>query len=51
MVTLMEFLSHYYYIDGTAYDADTFGETDATTGEWKLKLLQQLQWEQMDLQF
>ena len=30
-------LSHYYYIDGTAYDADTFGETDATTGEWKIK--------------
>jgi hypothetical protein len=24
-------------IDGTAYDASAFGETDATTGEWKIK--------------
>ena len=30
-------LSHLNYIDGTAYDADTFGETDATTGIWKPK--------------
>ena len=30
-------LSHYYYIDGTAYDADVFGEEDASTGEWKIK--------------
>jgi len=29
-------MSHVYFIDGTAYDADTFGETDATTGEWKI---------------
>jgi hypothetical protein len=26
-----------YFIDGTAYDASTFGETDATTGIWKPK--------------
>jgi len=30
-------LSHIHFIDGTAYDASTFGETDATTGEWKIK--------------
>lgn len=30
-------LSHFHFIDGTAYDADTFGETDATTGIWKPK--------------
>ena len=29
-------LSHFYYIDGTAYDASAFGSTDATTGEWKI---------------
>ena len=29
--------SHVHFIDGTAYNADTFGETDATTGEWKIK--------------
>ena len=29
-------MSHVYFIDGTAYDADTFGATDATTGEWKI---------------
>jgi hypothetical protein len=28
-------LSHIHYIDGIAYDASTFGETDATTGIWK----------------
>ena len=27
----------FHFIDGTAYDADTFGETDATTGIWKPK--------------
>ena len=27
-------LSHAHWIDGTAYDASAFGETDATTGEW-----------------
>ncbi len=28
---------HTHFIDGTSYDADTFGETDATTGIWKPK--------------
>ena len=27
-------MSHVHFIDGTAYDASAFGETDATTGEW-----------------
>ncbi len=27
-------MSHFNFIDGTAYDASAFGETDATTGEW-----------------
>ena len=30
-------LSHFHNIDGTAYDASAFGETDSTTGEWKIK--------------
>ena len=30
-------MSHVHFIDGTAYDASTFGETDATTGIWKPK--------------
>ena len=30
-------LSHVHFIDGTAYDASAFGETDATTGIWKPK--------------
>ena len=30
-------LSHINFIDGTAYEADTFGETDSTTGIWKPK--------------
>ena len=30
-------MTHFHFIDGTAYDADTFGETDATTGIWKPK--------------
>jgi hypothetical protein len=29
--------SHFHLIDGTAYDASAFGETDSTTGEWKIK--------------
>ena len=29
-------LSHFYFIDGTAYAPTVFGETDATTGEWKI---------------
>ncbi len=27
-------ISHFHYTDGYAYDASTFGSTDATTGEW-----------------
>jgi hypothetical protein len=30
-------MAHVHLIDGTAYDADTFGQTDATTGIWKPK--------------
>ena len=30
-------LSHVHFVDGTAYDASTFGETDATSGIWKPK--------------
>ena len=30
-------MSHIHFIDGTAYDASAFGETDSTTGEWKGK--------------
>jgi len=30
-------MSHVHWIDGTAYDASYFGETDATTGIWKPK--------------
>ena len=30
-------MSHYHYIDGTAYAPTEFGEFDATTGEWKIK--------------
>ena len=29
-------LSHYHYTDGQSYGPDTFGSTDATTGEWKI---------------
>ena len=29
-------LSHFHFIDGTAYTASTFGSTDSTTGEWKI---------------
>ena len=30
-------ISHFHFIDGTAYQADTFAETDATSGIWKIK--------------
>ena len=30
-------ISHFHFIDGTAYDADTFGSLDSVTGEWKIK--------------
>ena len=29
--------SHFHNIDGTALTPSTFGETDSTTGEWKIK--------------
>ena len=29
-------LSHYHYCDGYAYPASSFGETDATSGIWKI---------------
>tara|TARA_B100000214_G_scaffold308708_1_gene240133 strand:+ start:3299 stop:4657 length:1359 start_codon:yes stop_codon:yes gene_type:complete len=29
-------MSHVHWVDGTAYQASTFGSTDATTGEWKI---------------
>ena len=29
-------ISHFHFIDGTAYPASTFGSTDATTGEWRI---------------
>ena len=29
-------LSHFHFVDGTAYDATPFGSTDSTTGEWKI---------------
>ena len=29
-------ISHAHFIDGTAYDASTFGSTDSTTGEWQI---------------
>ena len=30
-------MAHYHFIDGTAYNASTFGETDTATGIWKPK--------------
>jgi hypothetical protein len=30
-------MAHVHFIDGTAYDASTFGETDTATGIWKPK--------------
>ena len=30
-------MSHIHFCDGYAYDASEFGETDSTTGEWKIK--------------
>ena len=29
-------MSYYYWIDGIAYPASTFGSTDSTTGEWEI---------------
>ena len=30
------YISHFNFVDGTAYDATYFGSTDSTTGEWKI---------------
>ena len=30
-------MSHVHFIDGTVYTPSAFGETDSTTGEWKIK--------------
>ena len=30
-------MTHIHFVDGTAYDASTFGETDSTSGIWKPK--------------
>ena len=30
-------MSHLHWIDGNQYDASYFGETDSTTGQWKIK--------------
>ena len=30
------YMSHFHFIDGTMYDASSFGSTDSTTGEWKI---------------
>ena len=30
-------MSHIHMCDGYSYDASSFGETDSTTGEWKIK--------------
>ena len=31
-------MAHFHFIDGTIYDADTFGETETSSGIWKPKL-------------
>jgi hypothetical protein len=31
-------LAHFHFIDGTAYDADTFGQTETSSGIWKPKV-------------
>ena len=31
---IADYLAEYYFIDGTAYDADDFGETNSATNEW-----------------
>ena len=36
-VALNGVLSHVHFIDGIQYTASTFGETDATSGIWKIK--------------
>ena len=31
-------MSHFHWIDGTAYDASPFGSTDSTTGQWSINI-------------
>jgi len=31
------YVSHFHYCDGQSYGPDSFGSTDATTGEWSIK--------------
>ena len=31
------YVSHFHYCDGQSYGPDSFGQTDATTGEWSIK--------------
>ena len=31
-------MSHFHFTEGTAYTASTFGETDSTSGIWKIKV-------------
>ena len=38
------YLAHVHYCDGYAYNADTFGSTDATTGEWKINTAPNVQY-------
>ena len=33
---LMVLYLMFNWVDGTAYDASTFGSTDSTTGEWEI---------------
>ena len=40
-------MSHVHFCDGYSYAPTEFGETDSTTGEWKIKLLQVYLMEQM----
>ena len=38
------YLAHVHYCDGYAYNVDSFGSTDATTGEWKINTAPNVQY-------
>jgi len=38
------YMSHFHYCDGYQYQASDFGETDSTTGEWKIKTTPNVQY-------
>ena len=38
------YLAHVHYCDGYAYNADSFGSTDATTGQWKINTAPNVQY-------